>query len=250
MSGIVVDTPAFRVYFYTHMEMQNPRTFTPIRSLRSRAHLSLVPPLNRRAGGSTEGSERRYDSPRQGLLRAIAPEHVERFLNKLHGESLLIAALAYDLGVRLSQLRFLRIRDVNLSSHEILLADGLRRIPTALFDDLRDHISDQVSSSPLDPKSGRREQLLFSSSAFEVVLLECAAFFRVQEEMKGSSSTHRQPRARDSFLRVMGWFHAKRAARKGVSVGSPLALFDKGPRIVRRDRSGSIHSYYLWRAVC
>lgn len=29
---------------------------------------------------------------------------------------------------------------------------------------------------------------------------------------------------------------------------SPLELFDKGPRIVRRGRGGVIDAYYLWRA--
>jgi hypothetical protein len=50
-------------------------------------------------------------------------------------------------------------------------------------------------------------------------------------------------------LRVMGWFHTKRASKRGGQVASPLGLFDKGPKIVRRDRGGIVHSYYLWRAV-
>ena len=209
-------------------------------------------------------SPRKAPRTSQGGLRAIAPEHVERFLNQLHGEALLIGALSYDLGLRLSQLRFLRVRDVNLTARVIELSDGAKQIPAAVFDDLKDLISEKMSGSESGHGVHKRDQLIFSHQAFEHVLLTCASFFageRREVENDDSASdltisalhsnqgTELGQRVRDNFLRVMGWFHTKRAARRGGRVESPLGLFDKGPKIVRRDRGGAVHSYYLWRAV-
>ena len=209
-------------------------------------------------------SPRKAARASQSGLKAIAPEHVERFLNQLHGEALLIGALSYDLGLRLSQLRFLRVRDVNLTARVIELSDGPKQIPTAVFDDLKDHISEKMSGGESARGAQKRDQLLFSHQAFEHVLLTCASFFagaRREVENEDSASdltisalhsnqgTELGQRVRDNFLRVMGWFHTKKAARRGGRVQSPLGLFDKGPKIVRRDRGGAVHSYYLWRAV-
>jgi hypothetical protein len=197
-------------------------------------------------------------------LKGIAPEHVERFLNQLHGEALLIGALSYDLGLRLSQLRFLRVRDVNLSARVIELSEGAKQIPDALYEDLKEHVSEKISGGQAGRGVHKRDQLLFSHEAFEHVLRTCISFFvgaarEVAQEDSASdlsiSGVHAHhgaelgQRVRDNFLRVMGWFHSKRAARRGGGITSPLGLFDKGPRIVRRDRGGAVHSYYLWRAV-
>ena len=110
----------------------------------------------------------------------------------------------------------------------------------------------------------KRDRLLFSHEAFEHVLLTCASFFGGASReaanrdsasdlsisaLHSSQGTELGQRVRDNFLRVMGWFHSKRAARRGGGIASPLGLFDKGPKIVRRDRGGAVHSYYLWRAV-
>jgi hypothetical protein len=197
-----------------------------------------------------------------GWFRAIAPEDVERFLNQLHGEALLVGALSYDLGLRLSQLRFLRIRDVNLTARVIELSDGPKRISGALYDDLREHVSDKLCGTDARGGAQRRDQLLFSHEAFEAVLLQCASFFggdrRIESAnndtveasaLDSSSSTELGQRVRDNLLRVMGWFHTKKVSKRVGRIESPLGLFDKGPKIVRRDRGGAVHSYYLWRAV-
>lgn len=197
---------------------------------------------------------------RSAGLRSFAPEHVERFLNHLHGEALLVGALSYDLGLRLSQLRFLRVRDVNLSARVIELSDGAKQIPAALFEDLKEHISARGSGCEVGRGVAKRDQLLFSHEAFESVLRVCASFFANASQAANSeesaseltiSGLHAElgQRVRDNFLRVMGWFHRKRAAKRGAGISSPLGLFDKGPKIVRRDRGGVVHSYYLWRAV-
>jgi hypothetical protein len=209
-------------------------------------------------------SNRKAPRGSQAGLKAIAPEHVERFLNQLHGEALLVGALSYDLGLRLSQLRFLRVRNVNLTARVIELSDGAKPIPAAVFDDLKDLIGEKMSGGEPSRGAHKRDQLLFSHQAFEHVLLTCASFFagaRHEVENEDSASdltisalhahqgTDLGQRVRDNFLRVMGWFHTKKAARRGGRVASPLGLFDKGPKIVRRDRGGAVHSYYLWRAV-
>jgi len=197
-------------------------------------------------------------------LKAIAPEHVERFLNQLHGEALLVGALSYDLGLRLSQLRFLRVRDVNLTARVIELSEGAKPIPNALYEDLKEHVSDKVCGADCARVGQKRDQLLFSPEAFEHVLVTCASFFAGSSRevanqdsasdqrisaLHSNQGTELGQRVRDNFLRVMGWFHSKRAARRGGGIASPLGLFDKGPKIVRRDRGGAVHSYYLWRAV-
>jgi hypothetical protein len=50
-------------------------------------------------------------------------------------------------------------------------------------------------------------------------------------------------------FRLLGRFHAKRALKRGAKLASPLDLFDKGPRIVRRGRRGVIDAYYVWRTA-
>jgi hypothetical protein len=263
------------------MEMQQTELFAARPSKTSAVpYLRLVQP-----GETFHGSSRpapvvaRYQQPREPSsispqtpqashkkagLKAIAPEHVERFLNQLHGEALLVGALSYDLGLRLSQLRFLRVRDVNLSARVIELSDGAKPIPVALYEDLKEHVSDKLCRSETQRGVQKRDQLLFSHEAFEHVLLTCASFFagtsREVANQDGASAltisalhanqgTELGQRVRDNFLRVMGWFHSKRAAKRGGDIASPLGLFDKGPKIVRRDRGGVVHSYYLWRAV-
>lgn len=276
------------------MELQQPETFIPRRSENRIPHLRLVQPgesigslsapRGRAPSGKTQPArlpkapavEKEQDSSsivisrrHQGAaahgLRGIAPEHVEKFLNGLRGEALLVGALSYDLGLRLSQLRFLRVRDVNLVNRTLSLSEGARPIPQALFEDLREHIADKLCGIDTPLRGGnKRDQLLFSSGAFEGVLASCAAFFAAQASKNadegstadvGSSALTAHPsteigqKVRDNFLRVMGWFHSKRAAQRGGRIESPLGLFDKGPKIVRRERGGVVNSYYLWRAV-
>jgi hypothetical protein len=154
---------------------------------------------------------------------------------------------------------------VNLVNRTIALSEGARPVPQALFEDLREHVADKLCGGDLSARGGnKRDQLLFSSAAFEGVLASCAAFFAAQASENGdadevsevrSSALSSNPttevgqKVRDNFLRVMGWFHSKRAAQRGGKIESPLGLFDKGPKIVRRERGGVINSYYLWRAV-
>jgi hypothetical protein len=234
------------------IELLSQRPFpSPIARKRSSQRCEIIDfngALLRRRGAPIPKIEKAQ--PEQGL-RSIAPEDIERFLNQLRGEALLIGALSYDLGLRFSQLRFLRVRDVNLTAKAIELSDGRKIIPDALVEDLKEHIHEKLCGSGAGGSSNKRDQLLFSASAFENVLVACSSFFAHRVEAEASESQVREVgvRVKDNFLRVMGWFHTKRAARRGGRVRSPLGLFEKGPRIVRRDRGGVVHSYYVWRAV-
>lgn len=261
------------------MEMQQAQLFAA-RSPRTGigCHLKLVQPTgSARYFKSASSVETRQEArsverrpSERGGLRGIAPEHVERFLNHLRGEALLVGALSYDLGLKLSQLRFLRIRDVNLTARVIELSDGAKPIPTALYDELRDHISEKLCSRRGAQGGQKRNQLLFGHEAFEDVLKACARTFadarleansddasavtisRLRPSRGNSladSGVEVSQRVRDNFLRVMGWFLTKRVSKRGGRIQSPLGLFDKGPKIVRRDRGGVVQSYYLWRAV-
>lgn len=257
------------------MEMQQSELFNPrFSKITVGSHLRLVQPgetaadfsgravrpqtrghskkqtLSSAIRGESEASPRSQKARGAGL-RGVAPEHVERFLNSLRGEALLVGALSYDLGLRLSQLRFLRIRDVNLSARVIELSDGVKQIPAALYEDLSEHISERVCGYVADQGVQKRDQLLFSHVAFEEVLSTCASFLgdAQREAANVDGAAPLKLRVRDNFLRVMGWFHVKRAAKRVGRISSPLGLFDKGPKIVRRDRGGVVHSYYLWRAV-
>jgi hypothetical protein len=221
---------------------------TPIARMRSAQVCEIIDFQNELARRRGVVVEKKLTTPRPSNgLRSIAPEDVERFLNQLRGEALLIGALSYDLGLRLSQLRFLRVRDVNLGARVIELSDGRRLIPGAIFEDLKEHIHEKLCGSEASAVAHKRDQLLFSQGAFESVMLNCLSFFAAGREATPESDFG--VRIKDNFLRVMGWFHTKRAARRGGRVDSPLGLFDKGPRIVRRDRGGMVNSYYVWRAV-
>ena len=232
-----------------HIELSIPaHQNTPIAKIRSRQVCEIIDfreELARRRGSVAETKV--SAPPSSNGLRSIAPEDVERFLNQLRGEALLIGALSYDLGLRLSQLRFLRVRDVNLVARAIELSDGRKSIPAAIFEDLKEHIHEKLCGAEASAVAHKRDQLLFSHRAFESVLLSCVSFFATGREANADNVFG--VRIKDNFLRVMGWFHTKRAARRGGRVESPLGLFDKGPRIVRRDRGGAVNSYYVWRAV-
>ena len=232
-----------------HIELSIPaHRNTPIAKMRSRQTCEIIDFREELARRRPSVADNRVSAPPSSNgLRSISPEDVERFLNQLRGEALLIGALSYDLGLRLSQLRFLRVRDVNLIARAIELVDGRKSIPTAIFEDLKEHINEKLCGLGAAAVAHKRDQLLFSPRAFESVLRNCVSFFTAGRESNGDNELG--VRIKDNFLRVMGWFHTKRAARRGGRVESPLGLFDKGPRIVRRDRGGALNSYYVWRAV-
>lgn len=178
-------------------------------------------------------------------LRETLTEHLEKLLGGLRGESLLVATLSYGLGVRISTLRDLKVRDVSLTDNTIFLSGRERAIPKVIQEDLQEHLEERGGRSA----SGlRRDQKLFSDEAFTALADESRRVDAIFSTKLRSTEGRRAKACLDSRLRILGWFHKKRAARKGLRFTSALDLFDKGPRIVRRGLGGRIDAYYAWRA--
>lgn len=189
----------------------------------------------------------RLESPSSAVREAITA-HLEVLLGRLRGEALLLAALSYGLGVRISHLREIRMRDVSIADNTIVVAGRERAIPAGIVDDLRDFVQERMCGREASVSLSRREQRLFSDEAFDLFAHESRYVDALFAERLRLSVGKRARACLDSRLRILGWFHRKRAARKGLSLGSPLDLFDKGPRIVRRRTAGAVDEYYLWRA--
>jgi hypothetical protein len=203
-------------------------------------------------------------------LRGLSPEVMEALLSHIHGAPMLLAALAYGCGVSLSSLRHIRLRDLHLGIRGIDIRGRRYAVPTSLTEDLREYIHERVCGSDATVGVFRRDQPLFSQESFEALRQhaescisqgifdwldpECAKLFAdaVSERfletcLLALSRKHaRQIAVREKIERA-----PRKRAQKGdvITTGSPLELFEKGPKIVRRDRAGSINAYYLWRVL-
>jgi integrase len=178
-------------------------------------------------------------------LRETLTEHLEKLLGGLRGEALLVATLSYGLGVRVSALREVKVRDVSLADNTIFLTGRERAIPVVIREDLREYLEDKGDRSA---SGSRRDQKLFGDEAFTTLADESRRVDAIFSSKLRSTEGRRAKACLDSRLRILGWFHRKRAARKGLRFSSALELFDKGPRIVRRGQGGRVDAYYAWRA--
>jgi integrase len=193
-------------------------------------------------------------------LGSPRPEALEDLLRRLRGGSLLLAVLSYDLGLRVSQLVKVRIRDVNTSRGTIIAGGRERSIPALIVDDLRDYIHERLCGSDASYSAGKCDQPLFSADIVECTREACVRWLG----LCGQSDTGRWAHgfsseliasetmpeiAADALLRVSGRCHKRSALRHGLKVSSPLDLFDKGPRIVRRKSAGCVDAYYVWRTT-
>lgn len=191
--------------------------------------------------------DRRARHSREALTRAL-----ELLLGSLRGEALVAAMLAYGLGVRVSQLRTLRVRDICLKDKSIFVMGRYKKVPEVALEDLREHLHDRicgreapaVSSDGSSDGVWRRDDLLFSSDALDS-LREISSMVNKQTGITEDASFDQRF---DSAFKVLGRLHRRSAARFRIRCESPLELFDKGPRIVRRGRGGAIDAYYVWRA--
>jgi hypothetical protein len=189
----------------------------------------------------------RPESPNT-IVREAMTAHLEVLLGRLRGESLLIAALSYGLGVRMSHLRNVRMRDVSISENTVTVAGRDRLIPNGIREDLRDHAQERMCGRETSGNLSGRDRRLFSDDAFDLFAQESRHVDSMFAEKLRVSVGQRARACIDSRLRILGWFHRKRAARKGIKFSSALDLLDKGPRIVRRRGAGSVDAYYIWRA--
>lgn len=190
---------------------------------------------------------RRADHSREALTRTF-----ELLLGSLRGEALVAAMLAYGLGVRVSALRALRVRDICLKDRNIFVVGRYRKLPELALNDLREHLHNRVCGREV-PAVGsdgssdgvwRRDDLLFSSQAFDTLLKVSSRVNMQAGIVEGLIFDERF----DSAFKILARLHRRCAAKFGVTRESPLELFDKGPRIVRRGRGGAIDAYYVWRA--
>lgn len=216
--------------------------------------------------------------------------YLEALFGSLRGETLLLAALAYGLRVRLSALTAVRVRDVGIFDGTILVAGREQCVPDGIVEDIREFLQERVCGceapmvssdrlvssevrrpcsighyplrnrraelSPIDatkqgPSSGRssiRDEKLFSSSAHNELVTRLEEIGQLVIKRFQTIDQQLHMACFDSRLRMLGWLHRRRALSKGTRTSSPLDLFDKGPRIVRRKSGGIIDAYYLWRA--
>jgi hypothetical protein len=180
--------------------------------------------------------------------REVLAQALERALSQLRGESLVVAMLAYGLGVRLSELRDLRVRDISLRDRRIWLGGRFKALPKMVMDDLREHLQERACGRDATGLGGehgiegiwRREDPVFSAEAIDLVsaTIRCLGLPLIASQASS-----------DASLKALGWFHKRRAAVLGLRCESALELLDKGPRIVRRGFGGRIDAYYVWRAA-
>lgn len=193
--------------------------------------------------------------------RASVPAHseIEGLLTALRGEALLVAALAYGLRVRLSDLEDLRVSDVGIFDGSIVIGNREMVIPRAITDDMREFLQERIcgcdaseswKSQETHVQTPRgysvRNDFLFSQDSFSAVR---AALSERGEHFTGLEFHSYELKRVDSYLRILGWLQRRAARIQGVSCDSALDLFSKGPRIMRRGRGGIIQGYYLWRAL-
>jgi hypothetical protein len=209
-------------------------------------------------------------------FRELSFIYLEELFRSLRGEALLIAALSYGLAVPISTLRKMRVRDIGLFDRTIFIRGKEYQIPRGIIDDLREFFQERIcgcdaslalesaysrSSSNAAPHflggiasgvagtTSVHNDMLFSSSAF--CSLEETARSTVNAVMQTRTATAHPREISVSFnyqLKILARLHYKYAALKKHVILSPLDLFDKGPRIVRRGRGGVVTAYYLWRA--
>jgi integrase len=212
--------------------------------------LTVKKPPSRRAARATKatplllGRPTRLRSPRHDSII----DYVEQLFKGLKGECLLIAALSYGLGTRLSEIARVRIRDVTLRERLIVIGTREYPIPEAIYDDLREQIHDTICGSIASSTTGYGDYPLFSEHAFEQLRLALEQSGEAFRDRLCQIIQRSSWRSADLRLRVIGWFHRRSLSSNGLGQHSPIDLFDKGPRIVRRLRGGALNAYYLWRA--
>lgn len=202
----------------------------------------------RQGDAAPQADSRRERQIAEVMKRLPSTEEMEPFFSRLRGVNLILATLSYGLKVTVSELQGLRIRDVNLATHHVVLHGVARILPTLIIDDLREYLNERVCGSEASVTVSKREQRLFSEH-------DLRGFFEyVTDYQRGLIADEGAEQALtegcfNRIFRVLGRLHARGAAKRGAKLRSPLDLFDKGPKIVRRGRWGVVDAYYLWRTV-
>ena len=182
------------------------------------------------------------------LKRLPTTEDLEPVFSRLRGVDLILATLSYGLGVRVSDLQGVRVRDVHVSNRMIVIGGVARPLPLLVVDDLRDHIHEKLCGSDASVSVSKREQRVFSDEDLRGFFKQLSEYQQARISEGREEALLTEP-CLNRIFRVLGRFHSKRATGRGARLRSPLELFDKGPRIVRRGRWGVVDAYYLWRTA-
>lgn len=199
------------------------------------------------------------------FIRSHSEGRIETLFSCVREGALLLAALSYGLEVPTRQLRAIRVRDVNTGAQAVVVGSKVYQIPRVIQDDLKEYLHEKLCGYEASVGSSRRDQLLFSEAEWRAFEDQFVSLWRgflsnvggVDDAMQLSAlwtgrALHEENVDHESelvnrALCLMARFHRRRAKRAGVDLSSALELLDKGPRIVRRGRSGIIKAYYAWR---
>jgi hypothetical protein len=200
------------------------------------------------------------------FIRYGSVEHLESLFSRLKDGALLIAALAYGLELSISDVCSIRVRDVNIASQSVVIKGRVYQVPKMALEDLREYLQEKLCGYEASVSLSKRDQALFSTAERESFQLEVMSWWKVfkltQEYRESVTESHLvdsndEPSVRgalgvarviDRALGLIGRAHLYRAQRKNSKLSNALELFDKGPRIVRRNRYGAVTAYYVWRA--
>ncbi len=255
----MVDGIVFRVYFYTHMEHEITDLFSSPSFSRSSSAMK---------GGATTlpSADLGMTPSARTFIRYGSVEHLESLFSRLKDGALLIAALAYGLELSVSDVCSIRVRDVNIASQSVVIKGRVYQVPKMVLEDLREYLQEKLCGYEASVSLSKRDQPLFSPAEREAFQSEVMSWWRVfkrtQERSEPDTEEHLADRNRGSAMKevvevarildralgLVGRAHLYRAQRRNTELSSALELFDKGPRIVRRNRYGAVTAYYVWRA--
>jgi integrase len=200
------------------------------------------------------------------FIRHGSAERLETLFSRLKDGALLIAALSYGLELSASEICSMRVRDVNIAAQSVVIKARVYQVPKMVLDDLREYLQEKLCGYEASISLSKRDQLLFSEVERSIFQREVVSWWRIfkatQQCAAVSAKAHRVwecaestlggldvgAKIVDKALSLIGRAHRHRAVKRKVKLSSVLDLFDKGPRIVRRNRSGGVTAYYVWRA--
>lgn len=255
----MVDGISLRVYFYTHMKHESMDLF-------SSPSFSYSSSVIRGSATNLPSAELRMTPLARTFIRYGSVEHLESLFSRLKDGALLIAALAYGLEISVSDVCSIRVRDVNIASESVVIKGRVHQVPKMVLEDLREYLQEKLCGYEASVSLSKRDQPLFLPGEREIFQREVMSWWKVfkltQErnepgtQEQGVDSNYESAmkevvevaRILDRALGLVGRAHLCRAQRRNTEISSALELFDKGPRIVRRNRYGALTAYYVWRA--
>lgn len=159
-------------------------------------------------------------------------EQIQSLLRWGRGPALISLALTLDCNVPFRALKRIRLNDVDCDGGVIRISRTYYRIHDSLLEDLKEIVQNQSCGSLVHQGERVRSEssFLFSEELIALVLGKL-------KECKIS------PKKWRSFGEEI------LEERKSFDTQSPLDLFSRGPKILRRLSGGSSISHYFWRVL-